>query len=89
MSNDELGWRNKKMKHADGRTGVIRREYVGFGFAKLTIRVDGTEVEETIQLNTSGSDSGATGWSWMYAREGEPEAWALLGDHNPTEPVDG
>lgn len=89
MSNEDAGWRGKKMKHADGRTGVIRRDYVGYGYVTITIRVDGSESEETIQLNSRGKDSGATGWSWMYAREGEPEVWALLGDHNPKESIDG
>lgn len=89
MSNDEAGWRGKRVKHVDGRTGAVRREYVGYRFVSLTIRVDGTDAEETIQLNSDGPDSGALGWSWMYARDGEPDKWALLGDHNPKEPVDG
>jgi len=82
MSNEEAGWRGKKVKHADGRTGKIRRDYVGYGHVTITILVDGSEAEETIQLNSIGKDSGPKGWSWMYARDGEPEAWALLGDHN-------
>jgi hypothetical protein len=89
MNNDELGWRGKKVKHEDGRTGIVRREYSGYGFVSLTIRVDGTDAEDVVQLNSVGLDSGATGWSWLYSSEGQPEKWAQLGDHNPEEPVNG
>lgn len=85
MPNDT--WRGVKMKHLDGRTGVITSDSVGFCHRSLTIRVDGQEKTEYLQLNSDGTDSGALGWQWLRSREGEPEAWALLGDHNPREAI--
>jgi hypothetical protein len=86
MSKEDMGWRGKLLKHADGRTGIIAKEYVGFGHIALTLRIDGTDKTESIQLNSDGRDSGATGWLWRHTDEGvKPEIWSLLGDHNHEE----
>lgn len=78
-------WVNVKMKHLDGRTGVIVSDTPGFCHRSLTIRIDGQEQKEYLQLNADGQDSGALGWQWLRSAKGEPEAWSLLGDHNPRE----
>jgi hypothetical protein len=78
-------WRGTRMLHLDGREGVIASDYTGFLHRALTIEVAGQEATESIQLNATTTDSGALGWQWMSARDGEPERWTLLGDHNPRE----
>lgn len=87
MSNSSAGWFNKQMRHDDGRRGIITSEFVGFMHVALTITIEGTAETEYLQLNSDGKDSGALGWNWRYSREGEPEAWAHLGDHNPPAKV--
>lgn len=83
MRTESLGWRGKRLKHIDGRTGIILRENVGGWWCSLTIEVDGQEATESIDLDGTGSDSGAVGWQWNRALPGEPDRWVLLGDHNP------
>lgn len=80
MSDSDLGWRGKKVRNEDGRTGVIYKEFVGFGFAGLDIRVD-DGVEGYVQLNTLGKDSGDTGWSWWCEEFSGGARWIPLGDH--------
>lgn len=86
-------WRGTRMRHADGRTGKIVSDSDGGLSRTLSIQVDGSDQTEKITLNAWGRDTGARNWSWMYAREGEPEDWALLGDHNtkplPEQPIPG
>ncbi|MBA9846779.1 hypothetical protein [Ralstonia pickettii] len=77
-----LGWKGKRVKHADGRTGVIRSESCGFCFVGLTIAIDGIEGTEWVQLNSNGPDTGAFGWCWNASIGEEPENWLPLGDHN-------
>ena len=80
MSNDH-GWRGMTVRHLDGRTGTIRREYAGFLHLALTIAVDGGG-EAHVQLNTNGKDSGEPGWAWHCPEFSGGPAWLPLGDHN-------
>jgi len=82
MTND-MGWAGKRVKHVDGREGVIRSGSPGFCFVMLFI-IDNDGTTDMVQLNTNGPDTGSTGWSWCYRDEqdGEPEQWGWLGDHN-------
>ncbi len=85
----KLGWRGKRVKHDDGRTGVIRSEHSGFCHVALAITVDGADAMHRVQLNTNGPDTGETGWMWCWraAEDGEPDQWGYLGDHNQKQPV--
>jgi hypothetical protein len=76
----ELGWQGTKVRHADGRTGVIASDYVGFCHAGLSIRVDGGG-EAFIQLNTNGPDTGEAGWEWWCENFDGGARWLTLGDH--------
>lgn len=40
---ESLGWKGKRVKHADGRTGTIRTESRGFCFVGLTITINGID----------------------------------------------
>lgn len=80
MSDYDLGWRGKKVRHEDGHTGKINGEFVGFGFAGISICIDGGG-EAYVQLNTKGSDSGNTGWSWWCENFSGGARWLKLGDH--------
>lgn len=85
MPTTSHGWRGLKMRHLDGRTGVIIQER-GDVSLKIIIQVDGDAVPtvtETIVLNADCRDSGATGWECCYPQEDGKELWGLLGDHNP------
>lgn len=82
MSDNSMGWVKKRIKHDDGRVGCISREYCGFCHVTLTLTVEGQESPEYVQLNSDATDSGATGWKWLYSRPEDPEAWGHLGDHN-------
>lgn len=55
-----MGWRGKRVKHDDGRTGVIALEAEGFCHVGLKIVVDESEAVEWVQLNSNGPDTGAT-----------------------------
>ncbi|MBA9859434.1 hypothetical protein [Ralstonia insidiosa] len=79
---ENLGWKGKRVKHADGRSGVIRSESRGFCFVGLTIAIDGSDATEWLQLNSNGQDTGALGWSWDASFDDAPENWLPLGDHN-------
>lgn len=79
---ENLGWKGKRVKHEDGRTGKIGTESRGFCFVGLKIVIDGSDATEWVQLNTNGPDTGAKGWLWDASTEGEPEWWCPLGDHN-------
>ena len=56
-------WKGIKVKHQDGREGVIASDYAGFMHRALQINVVGGE-DAYVQLNTDGPDSGEAGWSW-------------------------
>lgn len=83
MDKDSMGWVGKRVKHVDGREGVIRSESPGFCHAMLFI-VDDDGATDMVQLNSNGPDTGSAGWSWCWraAADGEPEKWGWLGDHN-------
>jgi hypothetical protein len=84
-----LGWRGKRVKHDDGRTGEIRGEYAGFCHVALEIAVDGSAATARVQLNTNGPDTGEAGWMWCWheAEGGGKAEWAYLGDHNRKKPA--
>ncbi len=79
--NSKMGWAGKRVKHADGREGKIKREAPGFCHVGLFI-IDTDGGTAYVQLNSNGPDSGETGWSWMFAHQSDPECWGRLGDHN-------
>ena len=56
-------WKGIKVKHQDGREGVIASDYAGFMHRGLQINVVGGE-DAYVQLNSDGPDSGEAGWSW-------------------------
>lgn len=77
----KLGWQGKQVRHRDGRTGVIRAEYVGFGYVLLNI--DATNGSEAVVLlNAHSGDGGATGWAWLCENFSGGPHWLPLGDHN-------
>ncbi|MFZ3482134.1 hypothetical protein [Sphingomonas sp. 3-13AW] len=56
-------WRNIRVRHPDGREGLIVQDASGFGPRTLTIKPrDGTPL--TIELATIGADRGEPGWEW-------------------------
>lgn len=83
-------WTGIKVRHEDGRTGIISGDYEGFLHRSLTISVlddYGHESKEkgtdTVQLNANGPDSGSPGWQWRPDHESDPESedsWLPLGD---------
>ena len=74
-----MGWKGHKVRNADGRTGKISDEFIGFGFRFLTIRVDGGE-KDHVQLNIDGPDSGTPGWEWWCENLENGPSWLPLGD---------
>ena len=78
MANSKLGWVGKAVRHPDGRSGVIRSEYIGFGFAGLTIACEGG-ASAYVQLNTSGEDDGEPGWQWWCENFSDGPCWLDLG----------
>lgn len=74
-----MGWTGQQVKHADGRTGRIAAEYIGFLHAVLTIVVDGGG-ESRVQLNTNGRDTGEPGWQWFCENFSGGPRWLQLGD---------
>ena len=83
MSNKEEygGWAGIKVRHADGRTGVIRSDYTGFAHRALTIEIDGGG-KDHVQLNADGPDSGSKGWEWWCEHFSSGPCWLKLGDHS-------
>ncbi len=78
-------WIGTRVRHQDGRTGVIARDDVGFMHRLLKIVVDGGGVDY-VQLNVGDRDSGSRGWEWLSApAEDGHEQWCPLGDHNQAE----
>lgn len=77
-----LGWVGKQVRHRDGRTGSITGEFVGFGFAGLTISIADTDSPTAyVQLNTSGPDTGEAGWEWWCPNFEGGAQYISLGDH--------
>jgi len=76
-----LGWIDKRVRHDDGREGVIASEYIGFGFALLTIKV-ASGGEAHVQLNCRGRDGGERGWLWWCENMAHGARYIPLGDHN-------
>ena len=77
---DSLGWKGSRLKHADGRTGVIVSECPGFCHVGLKIRVDGSGADDWVYLNTNGPDTGTPGWKWDASVATDVEKWLPLGD---------
>lgn len=77
---DSHGWKNIRVKHADGRTGVIVRECPGFCCIGLKIRIDGSGEDDWVNLNSNGPDTGTPGWQWNASVEAHVERWLALGD---------
>ena len=76
----EIGWLGKRVRHHDGRTGIIKDEWVGFCHVGLKISVDrgGTAF---VQLNTNGKDTGEAGWEWWCENFNGGPRFLPLGDH--------
>jgi hypothetical protein len=88
MQVSELGWVGKKVRHPDGRAGTIRGEFIGFGFAGLTLAVDGGG-EAYVQMNVQGADGGEAGWQWWCANLFGGPDWLPLGDQPAPDTVPG
>lgn len=76
----DLGWKVTKVRHTDGRTGIIVSDYAGFLHAALMIRVDGGG-ESFVQLNTNGPDTGEAGWQWWCENFDGGAKCLQLSDH--------
>lgn len=82
-----MSWKNMRVRHEDGRSGVISCDAPGFMHRGLHIKCqDGST--GCVQLNSDGPDSGDKGWEWFC--EGFDPAlggaqWIALGDHNSQE----
>lgn len=84
---DNGTWKNTKVRHHDGRTGVIYEDFEGFGYRYLSIAVDGVDKDsddanDHIQLNSDCKDSGSAGWEWLCENFAGGAKWLTLGDHN-------
>lgn len=75
-----MSWQGIKVRHADGRTGVIRSDYAGFLHRTLSIKVDGGG-DDSVQLNSNGPDTGTPGWEWYCENFCGGPRWLVLGDH--------
>lgn len=76
----DLGWKGKKVRHADGRAGIIETAYAGFCHCTISIAVEGGGAD-TVQLNSTGFDSGSLGWEWLCEEFAGGPKWLPLGDH--------
>ena len=82
-------WKGIKVKHQDGREGVIASDYAGFMHRALHINVVGAE-DAYVQLNSDGPDSGEAGWSWWCENFSDEllhpmrcKGWSFTGRMNP------
>lgn len=75
-----MSWTGIKVRHEDGRQGVIKDEGDVVGYRTLVIRVDGVDVDDVV-LNVCGKDSGATGWYFLSDDNGREPMWIQPGDH--------
>lgn len=78
---DDGGWNGTRVRHVDGREGVVSGSYEGFLHRGLTLTANGERLGY-IQLNSDGSASGDAGWRWLCSSYSEGPAWLPLGDHN-------
>lgn len=71
-------WKGKRVRHVDGREGVIEREDADMPLLTLHITCDdGTK--DAVILNARGPDAGA-GWRWWRPNFGHlGDAWLPLG----------
>ena len=68
-------WTGTRVRHRDGRTGVIDQDYVGFAHRVLRIVDAAGAPIASVQLNVDGPHSGDSGWEW----ESSNSNWYLLG----------
>jgi hypothetical protein len=77
---ESLGWKGKKVRHKDGRTGAIDIEDTWFGGADLHIACeDGSRA--VVRLNARRGDGGEAGWQWWCPEFSRGAAWLPLGDN--------
>lgn len=84
-SSESYGWKNKKVRHVDGRTGVISREEAWFGGVDLKI-TDAEGGVSIVKLHARGADAGEIGWHWWCPEFCAGPRWLPLGDK--TSPLD-
>jgi len=76
------GWKGKKVRTADGRTGAIAVEIPWGSLLDLVIQCDdGTQSKVT--LNARGKDSGDHSWQWYCPDFMDGAAWLPLTDQSP------
>lgn len=73
---ESLGWLGKRMRHVDGREGVVTAEFVGFGFVTLTIGHGATRLGEVTLANGRVSIGG---WEWFCENFHGGPRWLSLG----------
>jgi hypothetical protein len=74
MELETLGWKGKKVKHEDGREGVIIREYINFDFCDCTVRLtDGSTASFMLCVNENNKK--AEGWSWWCEQFAGSPKW--------------
>ena len=74
------GWKGKKVRHIDGRHGVIEYEVPNIVGCDLKIRcADGSDA--SVRLMARGKDRGEAGWQWWCPEFSRGAAWLPLGDH--------
>jgi hypothetical protein len=76
------GWKGKKVRAIDGRTGVITHEGPFGHWLDLIIQCDdGTQSK--VSLNARGKDSGDHAWQWYCDNFMDGPAWLPLTDQSP------
>lgn len=60
----DYGWGGIKVRHQDGRFGVIEAERPGKHHVDLLLRVHGQLDRVVISLRLDGPDRGEHGWEW-------------------------
>lgn len=78
MAENSWNWRGIKVKHEDGRKGVVDAVDKYDDTTALTIAVTGGQSAE-VQLNLDGPDTGEAGWLWFDDKAAEPNQWRPLG----------
>lgn len=81
-------WEGTKVRHSDGRAGVIISEFVGFHFRGLTIKDDKGQ-EAYLELNSDGTDKWAEGWEWLCEKLEDGAKWLPLGTPPKVDPEAG
>jgi hypothetical protein len=62
MDFETLGWKGKKVKHEDGREGVVIREDINFDYCICTVQLPEGVTRFTLCANKDDRD--AAGWAW-------------------------